>query len=194
MRSFLFVIPITRMLLRDSTPSILVSSWFTTKSGAFEPLLFEPLCLQIASISSNTMIWSGLWSPNDCSSSRAFLNNLRMFYSDSPTYLLKISGPLTIVSYLALRTLASCLAISVFPVPGGPKSNIPLMCFIPNFSTIACGNLLEAKALLKMFVSSSSSPPIPISAIWKSALNRFWDPDWSFFSLILSPTLILYLT
>lgn len=45
-----------------------------------------------------------------------------MFYYDSPTNLLNTSGPFTIFRFsgLMLRAFASCLAIRVFPVPGGP--------------------------------------------------------------------------
>lgn len=38
---------------------------------------------------------------------------------------------------------------------------MPLTCFNPNFSTIEWGNLLDAKALLKMSESCWLSPPIP---------------------------------
>jgi len=48
------------------------------------------------------------------------LNNSLIFFSDSPTYLSKISGPLTIFGVSQLSAFAIYLAISVFPVPGGP--------------------------------------------------------------------------
>mmetsp|Transcript_17439 Transcript_17439/g.48458 ORF Transcript_17439/g.48458 Transcript_17439/m.48458 type:complete len:240 (-) Transcript_17439:1086-1805(-) len=50
--SRLFVIPMRRMLFKASTPSILVSSWFTTVSCTPVPLDTLPRCLQMASISS----------------------------------------------------------------------------------------------------------------------------------------------
>ena len=40
-----------------------------------------------------------------------------IFASDSPTYLLRISGPLTIFGSRALSILPICLAINVLPVP-----------------------------------------------------------------------------
>lgn len=51
---------------------------------------------------------------------------------------------------LAPNALANCLAINVFPVPGGPKNKSPLTCLIPNFFKVAGGNLLVEKALLKI--------------------------------------------
>ena len=58
------IIPITRMLLSCSTPSILDSNWFTTVS--WTPVLpaMLPLCLQIASISSKMMICTPLFAPS----------------------------------------------------------------------------------------------------------------------------------
>jgi len=38
---------------------------------------------------------------------------------------------------------------------------MPLTCFNPNFYTIECGSLLDAKALLKISESCWLSPPIP---------------------------------
>lgn len=54
-----------------------------------------------------------------------------MLASDSPTYLLRISGPLTIFGSLAFSILPICLAISVLPQPGGPKSRMPFTCLQP---------------------------------------------------------------
>ena len=65
-----------------------------------------------------------------CSSS-ASANSLRMLASDSPTYLLRISGPLTTFGSRALSILPICLAIRVLPQPGGPNSKIPFTCLQP---------------------------------------------------------------
>lgn len=56
--------PMTRMLLSCSTPSILDSSWLTTVS--WTPVLpaMLPRCLQMASISSNMMMWRPLLAPS----------------------------------------------------------------------------------------------------------------------------------
>jgi hypothetical protein len=48
-----------------------------------------------------------------------------MFSSLAPTNLFKISGPFTTLGSRALSIFPICLAIKVFPVPGGPKSRIP---------------------------------------------------------------------
>ncbi|KAH3672298.1 hypothetical protein WICMUC_004393 [Wickerhamomyces mucosus] len=45
-----------------------------------------------------------------------------MFSSEEPTYLLKISGPLTILGSFALSIVPILLAIKVLPVPGGPNN------------------------------------------------------------------------
>lgn len=65
-----------------------------------------------------------------CSSS-ASANSFRMLASDSPTYLLRISGPLTTLGSLALSIFPICRAISVFPQPGGPYRRMPLTCLQP---------------------------------------------------------------
>lgn len=62
---------------------------------------------------------------------------------------------------MAFNEVASCLAIKVLPVPGGPYNKIPLTCLIPNFYTKECGSLLEANALLNKLVNCLSKPPIP---------------------------------
>jgi len=76
-----------------------------------------------------------------------------MFYSDSPTNLLNIYGPFTILRSFTFKALASCRAMSVFPVPGGPYSRIPFTCLMPKRSIVELENLLEAKVLLKMLKS-----------------------------------------
>ncbi len=86
--------------------------------------------------------------PTRFSSSSASANNFRIFASDSPTYLSRICGPLTIFGSRAFNIFPICLenqfflqlftpqnhpyrAIRVFPVPGGPYNKIPRQCFIP---------------------------------------------------------------
>lgn len=53
-----------------------------------------------------------------------------MAFSDSPTYLLKSSGPLIAMKF-SLLSVAIALAIIVFEQPGGPYSKTPLEGFIP---------------------------------------------------------------
>lgn len=55
----------------------------------------------------------------------ASANSFRMFSSEAPTYLFKISGPFTIFGSLAFNIFPICLAMRVFPVPGGPCNRIP---------------------------------------------------------------------
>lgn len=47
-----------------------------------------------------------------------------IFCSDCPTYMLSNSGPFT-VKKQRLHSVATALAISVFPVPGGPNRRMP---------------------------------------------------------------------
>ena len=54
--SLRLVIPMTRILLSCSTPSILDNNWFTTVSWTPVPPPTLPLCLQMASISSKIII------------------------------------------------------------------------------------------------------------------------------------------
>lgn len=56
----------------------------------------------------------------------ASAKSFRIFSSDAPTYLFKISGPLTILGSRAFNIFPICLAIKVLPVPGGPCSKIPI--------------------------------------------------------------------
>lgn len=49
------------------------------------------------------------------SSKREGGNGDKTFFSDSPTYLSKISGPLTTLGSTALSSLPICRAISVLP-------------------------------------------------------------------------------
>ena len=50
----------------------------------------------------------------------------RTFCSLCPTYILSSSGPLTLKKFI-LNSDATAFASSVFPVPGGPYSKIPLI-------------------------------------------------------------------
>lgn len=124
--SLRFVMPMRRMLLRGRTPSILLRSWLTTESFTPVESLLEPLFLQSASISSIMMMWSSESSPLSFYSASASLKSSRTFFSLPPTNLSKISGPDMTLGSFVLRQSAIFLAISVFPVPGGPYSNMPL--------------------------------------------------------------------
>lgn len=142
------------MLFNRSTPSILDSIWVTIVSLTMGEAV--PLALKMESISSNIMTCNPLFRPNwkvkICnynftfslyhfkmhiiwkhftlfSSSSASAKSRRRLASLSPTNLSKICGPLTIFVFLAFNNLAISRAINVLPVPGDPKSKIPLMCW-----------------------------------------------------------------
>mmetsp|Transcript_21627 Transcript_21627/g.69636 ORF Transcript_21627/g.69636 Transcript_21627/m.69636 type:complete len:289 (-) Transcript_21627:486-1352(-) len=164
-RSRRLVMPMMSTLLSASTPSILDSSWFTIESCTPVPSWVEPRALQMASISSKMMMCSSLASPFSACSFSASTNSSRIFSSEPPTYLSRMEGPFTILGSLALSALPSCLAMSVFPQPGGPNSSMPRTCGMPIFRTTSAGNTREAKARRKMSPNSLSRPPMPSS--WK---------------------------
>jgi hypothetical protein len=61
--------------------------------------------------------------------SRAILNNCLMSFSDSPIHLLTRSEELT-AKNVPSHSVAQALAKYDLPVPGGPKSRIPLHGFL----------------------------------------------------------------
>mmetsp|Transcript_14221 Transcript_14221/g.40901 ORF Transcript_14221/g.40901 Transcript_14221/m.40901 type:complete len:324 (-) Transcript_14221:584-1555(-) len=176
MRSILLVMPISKMLLSESTPSIFDNNWFTMLS--WTPVLsdFEPRDLQIESISSKMTTCSWEFSPCILYSFSASAKRFRMFSSACPTYLFRISGPFTILGSAAFKNFASCLAMSVFPVPGGPCSNMPRTWLMPKSRITWGGKTRAAKARRKMFPNSLSKPPMPNSSKLKSGLKmlRCW--------------------
>lgn len=92
-----------------------------------------------------------------CSSS-ASAKSLRMLASDSPTYLLRISGPLTTLGSLAFNILPICRAKRVLPQPGGPYNRIPLTCLQPKKEKKTILHQLteiQVRYLKKSFLSSS---------------------------------------
>mmetsp|Transcript_19403 Transcript_19403/g.39937 ORF Transcript_19403/g.39937 Transcript_19403/m.39937 type:complete len:387 (+) Transcript_19403:1065-2225(+) len=174
--SFRFVIPISSMLLRESTPSIFDSSWLTTESETPVPSLTVPRCLQIASISSMMTMCSIELSPISSCSCSASAKSSRIFSSDPPTNLLRISGPLTIFGSRAFRAFPICRAIRVFPHPGGPYRSIPRTWWIPICWMMWAGHIREAKALRKIWLNSASRPPMPSFSKSKSPVNRLVAP------------------
>ena len=124
-----FEAPITMTFSRPSTPSISASSWGTIVVSTSEETP-DPRVRKIESISSKNTI-TGV--PAEAFS-RARWKISRMCRSVSPTNLLSSSGPLmfrknarpssgssprTAATFLA-RELATALAMSVLPQPGGP--------------------------------------------------------------------------
>mmetsp|Transcript_107685 Transcript_107685/g.303345 ORF Transcript_107685/g.303345 Transcript_107685/m.303345 type:complete len:515 (-) Transcript_107685:165-1709(-) len=171
MRSMRFVMPINKMLLSESTPSILDKSWFTMLSPTPELSREEPRDLHIASISSKITIWSCELSPNCFCSFSASAKSLRMFSSLWPTYLFSTSGPLMILGSADFKNFANCLAINVLPVPGGPYKSIPRTWLIPSCRIKCCGKTRAAKARRKMSPNSLDKPPMPNSSKLKSGLK-----------------------
>ena len=118
--SFRFVMPMTRMLLSSSTPSILLRIMFTTPSSVPVPPDVDPRCLQMASNSSKMIMCSSLSSPSSAYSFSAGSKRRRTFASDSPTNLSRISPAFTTCGSRVFSTWPIFRAISVFPHPGGP--------------------------------------------------------------------------
>eukprot|EP00967_Tisochrysis_lutea_P148068 scaffold282276_cov27-Tisochrysis_lutea.AAC.4 len=85
----------------------------------------EPRSLAYASSSSSTITCSADSSPRSACSSSASPKSARMKASESPTYLLIISGPLTILGSRAPSADAISRATRVLPQPGGPYSSKP---------------------------------------------------------------------
>ena len=71
--------------------------------------------------------------------SRARWNTRRTFASDSPMYMLSSSGPLT-EKKLSEHVVATALASSVLPVPGGPYRSTPLRFFTPSLNSSGCSS------------------------------------------------------
>jgi len=110
MMSGRLVAAMTTTSLSPSRPSISVSIWEMTLSVT---LLSDPVPLSGAMESISSMkITQG----DAC---LAFLNVSLTAFSDSPTHLLRNSGPLTEMKF-ASDSVATAFAKRVFPVPGGP--------------------------------------------------------------------------
>mmetsp|Transcript_8123 Transcript_8123/g.32940 ORF Transcript_8123/g.32940 Transcript_8123/m.32940 type:complete len:222 (+) Transcript_8123:1177-1842(+) len=193
--SIRLVMPMSRMLLSASTPSIFVRSWLTMESCTPVPSRTEPRLLQMASISSKMMMCRSESSPFAVWSASASLKRFLMFSSAWPTYLERISGPLTILGSLPLSILPIWRAMSVLPVPGGPCSSMPFTCEMPSCDTTDAGNTREANARLKMSPNCLSRPPMPsLLKLNSLRLNRlllmpaFWPVSLMPVSLAASKT------
>ena len=162
--------------MSESTPSILERSWLTIESLTPVPPPVEPRCLQMASNSSKMMMCSSESSPRSACSFSASANSARMFSSLWPTYLLRISGPLTIFGGRACSALPICRAMSVLPQPGGPKSSMPRACFWPIFFMMSGGTTRDANARRKMSWNSLFRPPMPSASKLKPLAKSFELP------------------
>lgn len=66
----------------------------------------------------------------------AFLKTSLIFFSESPMYLLKISGPLTAKKFNPLSD-ANAFANKVLLQPGGPNNRTPLGGLIPSLLNLS---------------------------------------------------------
>ena len=114
-RSIRFVAAITVTLWSSSRPSISVRICEITRSVTWESPL-PPRTGVIASISSKKMMQGA--------AVFALRNVSRTVRSDSPTHLLRNSGPRTEMKF-ASASVATAFARRVLPVPGGPYSMMP---------------------------------------------------------------------
>ncbi|KAH3682782.1 hypothetical protein WICPIJ_006241 [Wickerhamomyces pijperi] len=130
---FIFLVLLIRIStittpFNSSTPSISFNREVKTLLEAeVEP---PPLARseERASISSKKMI--------EGEAALAFLKISRIAFSDSPTYLLKISGPLTARKFTP-DSVARALAVSVLEQPGGPYSRTPFGEETPNLLKVS---------------------------------------------------------
>ena len=133
-----FVAAITKTSRRSSSPSISVKSQFTTLSD--EELFSEPLLGHKESNSSKKITHGA--------EALALLKSYRTAFSDSPTYLLRSSGPLIEIK-LAFDSLETALATRVLPQPGGPYKRTPAGALRPillNFSGCKIGSTTESSS------------------------------------------------
>src|SRR6266702_1469316 len=122
MISGLLVAPITTTFSNDSIPSSSVRSWLMTRSETrLSPNPVPRLGTTESSSSKNMMLGAAVL---------PFRKTSRIAFSDSPTHLLKSSGPLIEMKFASL-SVATDRASMVFPQPGGPNNRIPLGARIP---------------------------------------------------------------
>jgi len=118
-----FVAMRTLMFPRGSKPSSwLINSSIVRCTSLSPPAPSSKRAPPIASTSSKKIIQAFLL--------RAISNSSRTILAPSPTYFCTSSDPMTRMNVASVR-LATALAHSVFPVPGGPKSSTPLGGSIP---------------------------------------------------------------
>ncbi len=131
------------------SPSISVRSWLITLSVTLEsPIPIPLLGTRESNSSKNTMLGAAIL---------AFLNISLIAFSDSPTHLLKISGPLTEMKF-ASDSVATALASRVFPQPGGPWSRMPFGGSMPSLLNMSGFFMGHSTASIRLCFTSSSPP------------------------------------
>ncbi|SPQ27611.1 4e3ffe51-bece-491c-8acf-3cf2ac38d958 [Thermothielavioides terrestris] len=107
-------------------------------------------------------------------------NSCRTARSDSPTYLLSSSGPLMEMK-LALDSLATALATSVLPHPGGPQSRMPAAGLMPtrlNSSGFLIGPMMDISSFLRTSSSAPTSAHVVSGMVLKpSRLEAGWTRE-----------------
>ncbi|KUI67038.1 hypothetical protein VM1G_11500 [Cytospora mali] len=96
-------------------------------------------------------------------------NSCRTARSDSPTYLFSSSGPLMEMK-LALDSLATALATSVFPQPGGPHRRMPAADLMPTRANRS-GYLMGPMMVISSFLRTSLSAPTCCHVVLGTALK-----------------------
>eukprot|EP00160_Parvularia_atlantis_P008070 Unigene1729_Nuclearia_a/m.5310 Unigene1729_Nuclearia_a/g.5310 ORF Unigene1729_Nuclearia_a/g.5310 Unigene1729_Nuclearia_a/m.5310 type:complete len:430 (-) Unigene1729_Nuclearia_a:9-1298(-) len=142
------VAAMTTTLERALRPSMSVSSCDTTRRST-SPLVFSRLGA-MASISSMKMM------AGECFSASS--NALRRFDSDSPASFDMISGPL-IRKKNAPVSLATARAMSVLPVPGGPKRRMPRGGLMP-IDLNSCGWRSGSSTSSRIWAICLRTPPM----------------------------------
>mmetsp|Transcript_13038 Transcript_13038/g.30440 ORF Transcript_13038/g.30440 Transcript_13038/m.30440 type:complete len:224 (-) Transcript_13038:1469-2140(-) len=141
--SLRLVVPITRMLPRDFTPSSLARIWLTAEARATSPLPDEEdRWRKTASISSITMTCRPDFAgspPQTESSASASSNSFRTRDSVPPTHRSRSSGAETILGGRSVSNREISRASAVLPQPGFPYNNKPRTGDSPN-SSIVCSS------------------------------------------------------
>ncbi|KAH3671115.1 hypothetical protein OGAPHI_000826 [Ogataea philodendri] len=163
--------------LSSSTPSISFNIEFRTCRDTL-PASSLSLFVASASISSINTI--------DGADVLALRNTSLIFFSDSPTYLLKISGPL-IARKFRPDSDASALAVSVLEQPGGPYNSSPLGAEIPSLVKV-CAAVNEINCFERMSYLLSASG-IGTSSSWSNLPGRL-RPASIELSLLVAPITI----
>mmetsp|Transcript_18411 Transcript_18411/g.58528 ORF Transcript_18411/g.58528 Transcript_18411/m.58528 type:complete len:201 (-) Transcript_18411:215-817(-) len=106
--------------------------------------------------------------------SRAFWKRLRTFRSLSPMYMESSSGPLTLRK-CTRHSVATALASSVLPVPGGPKRRTPLRTFSPA-KRWPC----ESGSVMQFMISSFAPcrPPMSAHCTLDARVTATFVPPW----------------
>mmetsp|Transcript_7571 Transcript_7571/g.24890 ORF Transcript_7571/g.24890 Transcript_7571/m.24890 type:complete len:268 (+) Transcript_7571:424-1227(+) len=91
---------------------------------------------------------------------RAIWNSSRTMRAPSPTYFCTNSEPITRIKHASVR-FATARATSVFPVPGGPKSRMPLGGSMPS-CTKRSGCSMGSSSTSRNFWISSLFPPMSL--------------------------------